>query len=121
MLIFAVILNGFSGIWGGTYILTYSEGWGLSFFPLWNIISGFILLCLLRESAIGEECIDDGNVSLKRLTLSTVIITLLFSVCHYYFELAGALNLSICIVWATHLNNFTDSLLIKEDKVSYIN
>ena len=111
MLFFAVILNGFSGIWGGTYIIINSMSWGLSFFPLWNIINGFILLAGLRGSAINEDCIDDRNVSLKRLLSSSVIISALFYVCHFYFGFVWAITLSICVTWATNLNNLTDSLI----------
>ena len=111
MLIYAVMLNGFSGIWAGAYLIESSGNWQLSLFPIWNIINGFVLIALLRGSAIDEGCIDDQDVSLIKLIFSTGIVTALFLVCHYHLELAWAITLSICIVWTSNLNNVAGTLI----------
>ena len=111
MLIYAVMLNGFSGIWAGAYLIENSGSWSLSLFPLWNILNGFILIALLRGNAIDEGSIDDQDVSLKKLLFSTAIITALFFVCQYYLDLAWAITFSICIVWSSNLNNAADALV----------
>jgi hypothetical protein len=111
MLIYAVMLNGFSGIWAGAYLIESSGNWQLSLFPIWNIINGFILIALLRGSTIDEDCIDDQDVSLIKLIFSTGIVTAIFLVCHYHLELAWAITLSICIVWTSNLNNVAGTLI----------
>ena len=114
MVFFAAILNGFSGIWGGTYILVNPVGWGLSLFPLWNITNGFILLVLLRGGSIDEGCVDDDNVPVKRVLFSMIIVTGIFLICHYYFNLVWAINFSICMTWSTNINHVSDSLPFRE-------
>ena len=111
MLIYAVMLNGFSGIWAGAYLIENSGGWNLSLFPLWNIFNGFNLIALLRGNAIDEDNIDDQDVSLKKLIFSTAIITAIFFLCQYYFELVWAITLSICMVWSSNLNNAANTLV----------
>ena len=113
MVFFAAILNGFSGIWAGTYILYNPVAWGLSLFPLCNIISGFILLALLRGGGIDEGCIDDDNVSVKRVLSIIIIVTGIFSICHFYFNLVWAINFSICMTWSTNINHVSDSLPLR--------
>ena len=114
MVFFAAILNGFSGIWGGTYILINSNGWGLSIFPLWNIINGFFLLALLRGGGIDEDCIDDDNVPLKRVLFSMILVTGIYSICHFYFDFVWAISFSICMTWSTNINHVSESLPLRE-------
>jgi hypothetical protein len=114
MIFFAAIINGFSGIWGGTYILIHSSGWALSIFPIWNIVSGYILLGLLRDDDIEEECIGDKNVSLIQVLAGSIIIFGIFSLCHFVFNLIWSATFSICIVWATNINSRFNSLIFSE-------
>jgi hypothetical protein len=74
MLIFAVLLTGFSGIWGGTYMLVHSPGW-LMVFPLWNIISGWILIGSLKGGSITEDNISDEkwSHSFEQLTVVSYV------------------------------------------------
>lgn len=114
MLIFAAIINGFSGIWGGTYILVENSGWGFSLFPIWNIISGYILMSLLRESYMEERIISDENVSLGQLLTSTVLISGIFYLCYFTFHFNWAATFSICIAWVTNLYKTINSLMFRE-------
>lgn len=114
MVFFAAIINGFSGIWGGTYLLLHSSGWALSIFPIWNIISGYILLGLLRADEIEEECIGDENVSLTQVLVGSIIILGIFSICHFVFNLIWSATFSICIVWSTNINSTFNSLIFRE-------
>ena len=117
MLLFAAVINGFSGIWGGTYILTHTKGF-IAVFPIWNIISGFILLNFLKEdrfsdSYIEDDCISDENVSPSEIIVGAVIITVIFYVCYCMFDLNWAATFSICIAWATSMNRTFNSMLHK--------
>jgi len=114
MMFFAAIINGFTGIWGGTYILVHSNEWTLSVFPIWNIISGYILIGLLRTSNIEEECIADENVTIGQILLSSTIVTGIFYVCHYVFVLNWAMTFSISVAWATNLSSPVNSLVFRE-------
>jgi len=114
MIFFAAIINGFSGIWSGTYILVHSSGWGLSIFPIWNIISGYILLSMLRVSGIEEGCIGDENVPLVQALVGVIIIFGLFYICHIIFNLNWAATFSICIGWSTSIHSGFNSLIFRE-------
>lgn len=114
MIFFAAIINGFSGIWGGTYILVHNSGWGFSLFPVWNIISGFILLTLLRSTDFEEKTISNDNVSLSQLFSSTVILSGIFYLCYFAFQLTWAATFSICIAWTTNLYSTVNSLMFRE-------
>lgn len=114
MMFFAAIINGFTGIWGGTYILVHSGGWGLSVFPIWNIISGYMLIGLLRTSNIEEECIGDEDVTFLQILMSTTVVSAIFYICHYVFVLNWAMTFSICVAWATNLNSSLNLLVFKE-------
>ncbi len=121
MMFFAAILNGFSGLWYGTYILVHHPGWGLTLFPIWNIFSGFILISLLRDHSFNfeEKVISDKNISLKKLLIGVFIVTILFLICELYFQLVWAATFSICMVWISNLGKTINSVLIKLDITIY--
>jgi hypothetical protein len=114
MMLFAATISGYSGIWGGTYILVERINWGFSPFPIWNIISGYILLNLLRDSNIEEKTISEENISLGQLLTSTVIITGLFYLCYFRLDLNWAVTFSICIAWVTNIYSRVNSMLFRE-------
>ncbi len=105
MIFFAAIINGFSGLWYGTYILVHNSGWALSLFPIWNIISGYILISSLRAPDIEELTISDENVSFNKVIAGTIAVTLIFLICHIGLELVWAGTFSICVIWATNINS----------------
>ena len=114
MIFFAAIINGFSGIWAGAYILEHSHGWMVGVFPIWNIISGYVLLSLLRSPGIEEETISDENITLKQLSVGTVFVTLIFYLCYFVISLNWAATFSICIAWSTSISNSINTLILRE-------
>lgn len=113
MVLFAALLSGFSGIWGGTYMLVHSPGW-LTIFPIWNIINGWILLTALRGGSLSENNISDRNVELSQVISSTIIVSIVFFSGYLWLKLNWAVTFSICIIWVTTLNNSISSLTTKE-------
>ena len=103
MLIFAVITNGFAGVWGGTYMLMNSEGL-LCIFPLLNISSSYLLFAMLKGGTIDEDCISDENVNLLELSIGASIAALAFIICKYALGFHWAGTLSICIFYATNFS-----------------
>ena len=113
MLFFAAITCGFSGIWGGTYMLLNSKNI-LIVFPIWNIISGWILISSLRSNNLNEDNVSDENVHLGKVLLGLIIITGIFFLCYSFLKLNWATTFSICLVWVTTLNSTVNSLFIRE-------
>lgn len=113
MLFYAAITCGFSGIWGGTYMFLNSKNI-LLIFPIWNIISGWILVSSLRGASLTEDNVSDENVHLGQVLLSTSMITCIFFLCYFFFKLNWATTFSICLAWVTTLNGSANQLLIRE-------
>lgn len=118
MIIFAGILCGFAGIWGGTFVLLNSQG-VLVVFPIWNIINGFMLLIALRGGALSEENVRDENVGFGEVMSGTIIVSFVFLVCYHFFDLNWATTFSICIAWVTTMNSSFNSMLIKQKTIQY--
>ena len=108
MIFFAAIINGFIGLWYGTYILVNNAGWGLSLFPVWNVISGYFLIGSLRTPDIEGICISDENVSLQKLLLGTIVSVNLTAPFHTdeisHEDPQKSLKIANCLV--TKIHNF---------------
>ena len=113
MLVYAAIVCGFSGIWSGTYMLVESPNM-LIIFPVWNIISGWILLGALRGGSLTEDNIDDENVHFGQVVSSIIIISCVFFFCYIFFKLNWAATFSICLTWVTTLNGSINQISMKE-------
>ncbi len=113
LLFFAVLLNGFAGLWAGTYYLERMKNIFL-IFPIWNIFSSYMLIGSIREGygrGIDENRITDGNVKIIEVAISALIATSVFVISKYMFHNVWAVTLSLCIVYATNLNAPVVSLI----------
>ncbi len=105
MFLFAVFMNAFSGIWGGTYLISKSETLPLVLiFPIINIISCYLLLAVSRDRVFDEACIDDKNVRLREVFLSVFIISIAFLITRHFLNWHWTATLSICVFYGTNLN-----------------
>lgn len=105
MFLFAALMNGFSGIWGGTYLLSKAESltW-IAVFPVFNIISSYSVLSVTRDRVLEEACIDDKDVRLPEVALSTLIISVAFFITRHFLGWHWTATLSICVFYGTNLN-----------------
>lgn len=104
MLFFAVMVNGMSGIAAGIHLLKDSHGL-LLVFPLWNILSGVLLLLLYRLRFIGEDAVTDDDASRLSVIVGVIVVTAVFAACHFHFHMYWAVTFSICVAYATSLND----------------
>ncbi len=111
MLLFASIISGFGGIWAGAYLWYHSEGW-LRALPVWNIISGYILLASVRDTNSIDQRISDENASLAEVGLSALVTILIFSISQYFFNLHWAATFAITVAYATNFNAILLGLFI---------
>ena len=110
MLIFAVFVNAFSGIAAGMHILTDAHGI-LMLFPMWNIVNGVWLLIMLRADIMDENNITDENATPLQVLLGSLILLLVFLVCHTVFELHWTITFSICVASATSVSGIVQGSL----------
>ncbi len=110
MLFFAVMANGFGGIAAGVHMLDNSSGF-LMLFPIWNIANGVLLLILFRLNVINEDSIDDGkaNPLLAIVGLGVVVVT--FYVCSFIYEMYWAITFSLCLAYASNVNNALENII----------
>lgn len=108
MFLFASLVNGFSGIWAGTYILSLSEKWTwVLIFPILNIFSSFIILSEARSRVLENDIdngIDDRCIRLSEVAVSIGIISLVFLITRYYLHMHEMMIFSICVAYGTNLN-----------------
>jgi hypothetical protein len=117
MFLFAVIMNAFSGIWGGTYLISKSGtfSWVL-IFPIINIISSYLILSATRDRVFEEACIDDKDVRLREVALSTFIISIAFLITHHFLHWHWTAILSTCVFYGTNLNRVIVNFLLPGPK-----
>lgn len=103
MLLFASLVSGFGGIWAGTYLWYHTTGW-LRVIPLWNIVSGYMLLASVRDETPTDDRIADVQASLKEVLVTTLITVLIFAICQGFFKLHWAATFSLTVAYATNFN-----------------
>jgi hypothetical protein len=117
MFLFAIFVNAFSGIWGGTYLISKSEtmSWAL-IFPIINILSSYLLLAVARDRVFEQACIDDKDVRLREVLLSTFIISIAFLITRHFLHWHWTATLSICVFYGTNLNRVIVNFMFPERK-----
>jgi len=114
MFLFGALLNGFSGLWGSTYLLSKSEEFTwLLIFPAINCISSYLIIAQIRYRIADDDCIDDRNVFLREVALSTMIVVIAFIISKKYLHLHWAATLSICVAYGTNLNRGIVNLILR--------
>jgi hypothetical protein len=111
MLVFAVILNAFSGLCAGAYALSRTTGW-LVVFPILNILNAIALLFMFRVHIINEDNIKDENASILQIVFTAAVVFIMFAVCHYMYKLIWIQTLSICVVYATNIGRRVQPLIL---------
>jgi hypothetical protein len=117
LLLFAVLMSGFSGIWAGTYLLGHEKGIFL-FFPIWNILNGYFLIVYLKESGMDDNRISDEDATLLEVLISATIATGLFLISKYFFHHNWAITFSLCVAYSTNLNGPIVSLIAGKNKAT---
>jgi hypothetical protein len=111
VLFFAVLINAYSGIIAGIYVIsnTATSHW-LLVFPIWNIINSFLMLSMFYMKVIDEECISDRKATPIQIFLGLTAIVAIFLLCNYVFKLYWAITFSICIVYTTSFDRALQSV-----------
>ncbi len=113
MFLFASLVTGFAGIWGGTYLLSNSEKWSwVLVFPVINIVSSFLILGS-KNRVLDERCIDDRNVTITEVAFSAAIVTTAYFITAHYLHYHWAATLSICVAYGTNLNRLIINILLR--------
>jgi hypothetical protein len=91
--VFILGANGFAGIAAGVEMLP--SRWSiLAVIPIWNILVGIILL---YQIGLQKFDVNDENVSLIEVEVTSIILLTVFAVTNFRFHLMWATTFSICI------------------------
>ena len=112
MLVFAIMVNGFSGVAAGMHMLEGSHGL-LMLFPSWNVINGVLLFLMYRFHIIDESSIVDDDATHFQVVLGTIVVVTTFVVCRFVFEMYWAITFSICVAYASNVNGTVQSLFFR--------
>jgi len=115
MLVFALGINGITGVIAGIRIFNNYHGL-LIVFPALNILSSVVLLYLIGLADTTIIC--DEDVSLWELLIGSIIVFTTFYFCQFRFELHWSATFSICVAYAMIANDFIVRLFLR--RTSYI-
>lgn len=99
MIFFAIAAQVAVGISSGSYALDHSDLLFDMVLATWNIITGVLLVLLLRLEQINQDFIDDKNTQLAPIVLGSVVILCLFYGSHYLYHLYWATGMSLCFIY----------------------
>lgn len=103
MLFFAVFTNGTSAICAGFYLLRHSVIW-LAVFPIWNIVSGAVLILMLWFDVIDRRCVSDREATIPQAIVGLAAIVAVFFACSLLLKFHWAITFSVCIAYSTSLD-----------------
>ncbi len=112
MLLFAVLVNAFSGFMASGYNLTNASSW-LMVFPILNMINSVILLFMWRARVLDESSISDQNARRGQVMLAAAIVLILYYLCHFIYGLIWIQTLSICLVYSINFIRLIESLIFR--------
>lgn len=105
MIFFAVATNSLSGVAAAYYMYidsVWRDRWYLGIFPLWVFLNSIFLVAKLPGSHDEfDDVIADENASLGQVFSASVVLLIVFGLCHFVFNLNWAITFSISVVYAT--------------------
>lgn len=116
MVFFAVFVNAVAGIAACIHILMEDDFQLLLLFPLWNMISSLVLLASVIFALAGGELrylevtVGEEDATPRQLALGSAVLAGLIALCQYAFGLHWSITLSICVIYASHLDRLVQRL-----------
>lgn len=65
----------------------------------WNIITGLLLVLLLRLNQINEEFIDDKNTQISPIIVGSIVVSCIFYGSQHLYHFYWAMGMSLCFVY----------------------
>ncbi len=98
---FAMATNGIAGIACGMELLEGQWRWS-AIFPVWNIVSGCVLLYLVALDP--EDAVTDEHANLAKFVVGLALAAGIFAYCQYAAHLTWAMTFSICVAYSTSID-----------------
>ena len=115
MLFFAIPVTGGTGLYAGKWMLTNTGGW-LMIFPVCNVIVSGVLLIkfarMITRGRIDVSCISDRDATRGEIILGLSVAAIIVGCCQYWFHLYWAVTFSICVAYASIVNEAVQGLVM---------
>jgi len=98
---FAMAVNGIAGIACGMELLDTPWNWH-AIFPVWNIVTGVVLLYLMALAP--EDTVTNENTTVAEVILGLFVAACVFSYCEYLAHFTWAMTFSVCVAYSTALD-----------------
>jgi hypothetical protein len=114
MLMFAIFFQVFSSFFAGFHLMNdpgYTIHW---MFPLWNILSGILLMMLYRLEVIGVSAIIDTKASRVQIAICILPVAVFIFLNHNLLGLHWSLVLSMSVALAGVLSHAVDMFSLED-------
>lgn len=112
MLMFAVFFQAFSGFFAAFHLLV-NPAWTIHWiFPLWNIISGILLLLMYRMQIVGIGAIIDTRVSRGQIAICILPVAGFIFLNHVVLGMHWSIILSMSVALAGVLSHAVDMFTV---------
>jgi len=116
VLAFSIFSNLVIGVYTGTYEFYHSRGL-LIVFPIFNIVSAILLWVFFDMKIITTEWVSNKQIRFRDLIIGVIIISILFFISHSILKNYWAITFSICLFYATNINEFINKIFFKQRSV----
>lgn len=115
LLFYALIVNLLVSIEAYWYISSYVQGWYIVF-PFINAANAFIvaILFIKRTNIVLDASIVSKQSTYAEIIVGSSLVCVIFFVSQYVLNNYWAITFSICLVYATNLNEFINRVFIEK-------
>ncbi|MCK4592038.1 hypothetical protein KAT63_01195 [Candidatus Parcubacteria bacterium] len=112
MLSFMIVVNVFIGLSASNYLMSSSHGLSV-IFPLVNYLNALFLAFAFRYDFINSGSILDIQAKKSEILIGSIVVIAIFLYSRYVLDNYWAMTFSICLVYATNINNFIRKIIIR--------
>ena len=112
MLTFMIVVNVFIGMSASNYLMNSSHGLSV-IFPLVNYFNALFLAFAFRYDIINSGSILNIQAKKSEILIGSIVVIAIFLYSRYVLDNYWAMTFSICLVYATNVNNFIRKIIIR--------
>ena len=114
LLFFIIVINVLIGISAGIYVLEESQG-SLIIFPVFNIATAALLWMSYKYNIVTTKSISSVQAKREEIILGSIMVFIIFFLSQYVFENFWAITFSICVFYATSINNVINKMFLSKE------
>lgn len=116
VLAFSIFSNLIIGVYAGSYELHHSKGF-LIVFPIFNIASAILLWIFFDMKIITIEWVSNKQARYRDIIIGVILVSIIFFISHSILKNYWAITFSICLFYATNINEFINKIFYKQRSI----